>query len=84
MQTLVTLLYLGYQRLVKKITPGNKPASVIPRKNRAINSPAEEVTAAMQTITIPQAIITMGIHFEGPIFLSIKLEGTSNNTCGLG
>jgi N-acetylglucosamine-6-phosphate deacetylase len=67
---------------VKKITPGNKPASVIPKKNRAIKSPADEVTAAMQTMTIPQAIITIGIHFEGPTFLSIKLDGTSNNTCG--
>jgi hypothetical protein len=74
--------HLKNQRLRRKIIPGKSPASVIPKKKRETKRPAVEVTAAIQHITIPQATMTRGIHFEGPIFFSIRLDGISNRICG--
>jgi hypothetical protein len=74
--------HLKNHRLSRKMMPGKRPASVIPKKKRETKRPAVEVTAAIQHITIPQATMTIGIHFEGPIFLSIKLDGISNRICG--
>ncbi len=62
------------------MTPGKRPASVIPKKKRAAKIPAELLHAAMAAITVPQLIITIGIHLLGPINFKIKLEGTSNKT----
>ncbi|KAL8838185.1 MAG: hypothetical protein Q9170_002228 [Blastenia crenularia] len=58
-------------------TPGYRPASVMPRKRRAISKPLKFCTTPINVITVPHATIIEGNHIEGLSRLRRRLEGTS-------
>jgi hypothetical protein len=49
-----------YQHESKKMAPGKKGASMTPKKNRTVRSPAGELVAPVQPLTIAHAIIQDG------------------------
>lgn len=51
---------LVYQQLSRYMAPGKNGASMMPRKNRTVRRPAGELVAAVQALTIAQAMIHIG------------------------
>lgn len=60
----------------ESISPGNKPVSAIPKKNRTASNPAPFLIAAEHATMIPVKVTNADIHRLGPIFLSTRLLGT--------
>jgi hypothetical protein len=49
-----------YQQLSRYIAPGKNGASIMPKKNRTVSSPAGEFVALVQPLTTAQAMIQDG------------------------
>lgn len=54
------------------------PASIIPRKKRAVYSPSLFLTAAWQARTVPHETIIRVCQFRGLVRFKSRLLGTSN------
>jgi hypothetical protein len=60
--------------------PGKKPASARPRKMRHARSPPYVLTAAVQTVTMPQETTIQDIHRLEEKYFRRTLEGNSLRT----
>lgn len=59
-------------------SPGNMPASIIPKKKRAAYKPSLFLTAAWQASTAPQDTMMRVCQLRGLVFFNSKLLGISN------
>ncbi|MNT68145.1 hypothetical protein D3C72_2063490 [compost metagenome] len=67
----------GNQYVRYRITPGKKPASATPRKNRATISWLALVTKAVATVTMPHSTMIRVNVARAPIRCRYRLLGTS-------
>ena len=67
-----------YQQLSRYMAPGKNGASMMPRKNRTVRRPAGELVAAVQPLTIAQAMIQPGWECQRRTKVRDRLEPTRN------
>lgn len=62
------------------MTPGKRPHSATPRKNRAMRRPVALLTVAIHIMIPPHATIMKEIQRRGPATFRHIFENTSNST----
>lgn len=71
-----------YQKEKYMMQAGTMPDSGIPRKNRAANSPAEFLHAAIVMTMVPQSTIATGKNFLAEKVFIKRLDGIKNKVTG--